>query len=97
MLKLSAALLVAFVAGVSLIGAALPALHAEPLPPPASSPAPPGVPPPQPTAGLPSYDRPVRFYCVQGLHCINHRVSACTNRYYGRYHRCICRPLTTVC
>jgi hypothetical protein len=87
MLKLSVALLAAFVAGVS-----LPALHAEPLPPPASSPAPPGVPPPQPAAGLPSYDRPVRFYCMQGFRCINHLRSFCVNRYAGpgRPRRCVC-------
>jgi hypothetical protein len=96
MLKVSFALLVAFVAGVSLIGAALPVLYAQPLPPPASSPAPPGAPPPQPTAGLPSYDRPVRFYCVQGFRCINHLRHFCASRPRfaapGRPRHCVCEP-----
>jgi hypothetical protein len=83
-------LLVAFVAGLIFVGG-LGALSAEPYAPDPQAPAA-QRPVIQPAAGLPSYDRPVRFYCMQGFRCINHLRSFCVNRYMGpgRPRRCVC-------
>lgn len=96
MLKPSVALLVAFVAGLIFVGG-LGGLGAEPYAPDPQAAAE-QRPVIQLTAGdLPSYDRPVHFYCMQGLHCINHQVSYCTNRYMWLYHRCVCRSTNRAC
>jgi hypothetical protein len=98
MLKVSAALLAAFVAGLIFVGG-LGGLGAEPFAPDPQAPA--GQRPViQSAAGdLPSYDRPVHFYCTQGPHCINHERSFCHNVYMGpgRYRRCYCRSLHRAC
>jgi hypothetical protein len=66
--------LLILLAGISLVGAALPALHAEPsAPPPAAGPAP-GPPPLQPSGGTIRDIHPSPFRCVQGGRCINHRL-----------------------
>jgi hypothetical protein len=83
---------VVLLAGISLSGAVLPALHAEPLPPPASSPAPPGVPPPQPSGAAPLpeiHPAPFPFRCVQGRRCVNHQVVI--------YSRCYARVTHLYC
>ena len=97
MLKVSAALLVAFVACLILVGG-LGALSAEPYAPDLQAPAA-QRPVIQAAAGELPWDRPVHFYCTQGLHCINHQRSFCQNLYMGpgRYRRCVCRSLARAC
>jgi hypothetical protein len=88
----TARLLVALVAGLILVGS-FDVLGAEPYAPDPQAPAA-QRPVIQAEAGLPSYDRPVRFYCMQGFRCINHLRSFCVNRYAGpgRPRRCVCEP-----
>jgi hypothetical protein len=97
MLKVSAALLVAFVAGLIFVGG-LGALSAEPYAPDPQAPAA-QRPVIQAAAGELPWDRPVHFYCTQGLHCINHQRSFCQNLYMGpgRDRRCVCRSLRRAC
>jgi hypothetical protein len=74
---------VVLLAGISLVGAPLRALHAEPLPPPAGRPAP-GPLPPQPSTAAPFGEirrTSFPFRCVQGGRCINHR-------YVFQYRNC---------
>jgi hypothetical protein len=83
---------VVLLAGISLVGGALPALHAQPLPPPASSSAPPKVPPPQPSAAGPLreiHPAPFPFRCVAGHRCIDHRLVV--------YSRCQARVTHVYC
>jgi hypothetical protein len=67
--------LLIILAGIGLVGAALPALHAEPsAPPPAAGPVP-GSPPLQPSAAGTIRDlHPWPFRCVRGGRCTNHRL-----------------------
>jgi hypothetical protein len=79
------------VPGINLAGRALPALHAEPLPPPAGRPAP-GPLPPQPSGEGPLrevHPAPFPFRCVQGGRCINHRLVV--------YSRCQARVTHLYC
>jgi hypothetical protein len=82
---------VVLLAGISLVGAALPALHAQPLPPPAGRPAP-GPLPLQPSAAgtlREVHPAPFPFRCVAGHRCIDHRIVV--------YSRCYARVTHLYC